>query len=177
MSKKVMLVEAASKVILDKGVSHLTLDAVAHEAGVSKGGLLYHYATKDDLIKAMNQHIIASYRALIEQHTTPDNTYHEAYLLATLDTLEENSILRNLTTSLIAAVSTNTEILSLWREEYKYINQKLTEENYKPEHTILVKSVCDGLWFSKLFTFEHISREDGELAIQYVLDLISQEEA
>lgn len=176
MSKKMDLLEAASKVVLKKGVASLTLDAVAEEAKVSKGGLLYHYATKEALIKAMNEHIITGYRDLIEQHATLGNSYHEAYLLATLDTLEEDSILRNLTTSLLAAISTNREILNLWREEYKYFQQRLAEEKYKPEYSVLVKSVCDGLWFSKLFQFEHISSEDEHLVIGYLLDVLAGED-
>ena len=35
------------------GVARLTLDAVAREADVSKGGLLYHFPNKDALISAM----------------------------------------------------------------------------------------------------------------------------
>ena len=35
------------------GPQALTLDAVAAEAGVSKGGLLYHFASKRELLDAM----------------------------------------------------------------------------------------------------------------------------
>ena len=36
-----------------KGVAKLTLEAVAKEAGVSKGGLLYHFSNKEALIEGM----------------------------------------------------------------------------------------------------------------------------
>ena len=42
------------------GVSAMTLEAVAREAGLSKGGLLYHFASKDELIAAMLQHHAAA---------------------------------------------------------------------------------------------------------------------
>ncbi|MGO2018027.1 MAG: TetR/AcrR family transcriptional regulator, partial [Brevibacterium aurantiacum] len=42
----------AFDILLDKqGISGATLDAVAAKAGVSKGGLLYHYGSKAELIK------------------------------------------------------------------------------------------------------------------------------
>lgn len=47
---------AAMRVALGRGFGHVTLDAVAREAGLSKGGLLYHFATKRDLIAAMLRH-------------------------------------------------------------------------------------------------------------------------
>src|SRR5690625_5233185 len=176
MSKKLDVLEAASKVILDEGVSRFTLDTVAQKANVSKGGLLYHYATKDDLIKAMNSHVIESFRILIEKHVASGNTYHKAYLMATLDSLKEHSKLQHITTSLLAAISTNREILDLWKEEYNYLNKKLSKERYKPEYSLLVKSVCDGLWFSRLFDFGHINHDDEQVIISYLLDLLEEEQ-
>ena len=38
---------------LTSGAVHLTLDAVAERAGVSKGGLLYHFPSKESLLQAM----------------------------------------------------------------------------------------------------------------------------
>ena len=50
------LLDAAIRVVSRDGLGALTLDAVAKEAGVSKGGLTHHYATKDALVTAMLEH-------------------------------------------------------------------------------------------------------------------------
>lgn len=47
------LLDAAERVVLRQGAGQLTMDAVAAEAGVSKGGVLYAFASKDALIDAM----------------------------------------------------------------------------------------------------------------------------
>ncbi len=47
------IMEAATAVAHAVGPAHLSLDAVAERAGVSKGGLLYHFPTKASLIKAI----------------------------------------------------------------------------------------------------------------------------
>jgi AcrR family transcriptional regulator len=52
-SSKVGILDAAEAVVLESGARHMTLDAVAVKAGVSKGGLLYHFPTKDALLRAM----------------------------------------------------------------------------------------------------------------------------
>ncbi|MCC6808983.1 MAG: TetR/AcrR family transcriptional regulator [Deltaproteobacteria bacterium] len=44
------LVVAAKQVALRKGMDGFTLDAVAKECGVTKQGLLYHFASKDELV-------------------------------------------------------------------------------------------------------------------------------
>ncbi|MDI9560109.1 MAG: helix-turn-helix domain-containing protein, partial [Pseudomonadota bacterium] len=41
-----VIVRAAESVVVEAGASHMTLDAVATKAGVSKGGLLHHFPTK-----------------------------------------------------------------------------------------------------------------------------------
>lgn len=48
--------QAAGRVIRRAGSTGLTIDAVAAEAGLSKGGVLHHFASKDALIAAMVSH-------------------------------------------------------------------------------------------------------------------------
>ncbi|WP_149536804.1 TetR/AcrR family transcriptional regulator [Siccirubricoccus phaeus] len=47
------ILDAAEAIIRTRGVASLTLDAAAREAGVSKGGLLYHFASKEALLHAL----------------------------------------------------------------------------------------------------------------------------
>ena len=55
-SNREKILDATVQVAIRDGVMAMTLDAVAQEAGVSKGGLLYHFRSKDDLIAAMLVH-------------------------------------------------------------------------------------------------------------------------
>ena len=45
--------EAFSHILVTSGERSATLDAVAQKAEISKGGLLYHFASKDDLIAGL----------------------------------------------------------------------------------------------------------------------------
>ncbi|MFV0286422.1 MAG: TetR family transcriptional regulator, partial [Demequina sp.] len=58
---KRLILEAASRVVLRDGLA-ASLDAVAAEAGVSKGGLLYHYASKAALTEALAVELYESFR-------------------------------------------------------------------------------------------------------------------
>lgn len=59
-SARELILEAAERVITDVGAAHLTLDAVAQAAGVSKGGLLYHFPSKESLLNALAQRYVDS---------------------------------------------------------------------------------------------------------------------
>jgi AcrR family transcriptional regulator len=47
------VLDAYETLLIDHGAGAVTLDAVAAEAGVSKGGLLYHFASKDALVSGL----------------------------------------------------------------------------------------------------------------------------
>nr|WP_091743042.1 TetR/AcrR family transcriptional regulator [Marininema mesophilum] len=47
------MLTAASDIVRERGVSKLTLEAVANRAGVSKGGMFYHFPSREDLVQAM----------------------------------------------------------------------------------------------------------------------------
>ena len=60
------LLDAAIAVIRRDGAQALTLDAVAAEAGVSKGGVLYHFATKRALIDGLIERWLDDFEAQLD---------------------------------------------------------------------------------------------------------------
>ncbi len=51
------ILDAVERIVQARGVSGLTLEAAAREAGVSKGGLLYHFASKEALLAGLMQRL------------------------------------------------------------------------------------------------------------------------
>ncbi|MBI2424216.1 MAG: TetR/AcrR family transcriptional regulator [Candidatus Hydrogenedentes bacterium] len=58
-SCKEFILESAEAVVLGDGAGKLTLDAVAKRAKVSKGGVLYHFPTKEALVEAMVNRLVS----------------------------------------------------------------------------------------------------------------------
>jgi AcrR family transcriptional regulator len=48
--KRHQIIEAAARLMVQKGIEKTSLSDIANEAGISKGSLYYYYASKDDLI-------------------------------------------------------------------------------------------------------------------------------
>lgn len=57
------ILDAAEAIVQARGVPALTLEAAARDAGISKGGLLYHFATKEALVSAMLGRLAAAMEA------------------------------------------------------------------------------------------------------------------
>ena len=51
-SSREKILDAAAELVAEIGAGRLTLEAVAEKAGLSKGGLLYNFPTKDALLQA-----------------------------------------------------------------------------------------------------------------------------
>ncbi|MEW1761805.1 TetR/AcrR family transcriptional regulator [Streptomyces cyaneofuscatus] len=62
-SKRTQILEAATRVVEREGVKSVTFDSVAAEVGLTKGGLLYHFASRDDLVQAIHQHLADEWEA------------------------------------------------------------------------------------------------------------------
>lgn len=61
------ILEAAERVIIEVGPARLTLDQVAQAAGVSKGGLLYHFPSKESLLIGLAHRHVQSVQQCIAQ--------------------------------------------------------------------------------------------------------------
>src|SRR5262249_25783308 len=66
------LLAAAAGVVRREGARGLTLDAVAREAGVSKGGLLYHFPTKRELVRGLVADWMDGFEAEVERDAEPE---------------------------------------------------------------------------------------------------------
>lgn len=71
-SSRDRILDALVTVVLRDGSTAATLDAVSAEAEVSKGGLLYHFPSRDALFAGLHERLAAGIdRALAEAPTEP----------------------------------------------------------------------------------------------------------
>ena len=58
-SNRDVILDAAEQLVASEGAARLTFDALGQATGISKGGLLYHFASKDKLLEAMLERMVA----------------------------------------------------------------------------------------------------------------------
>lgn len=56
-SKRDTMLQAAKRVVQRDGVTALSYESVAAEAGVTKGGVLYHFGSREELLHALHQYV------------------------------------------------------------------------------------------------------------------------
>ncbi len=146
---RALLLSAASLVIHREGANHLTLDAVAREAGVSKGGLLYHFSSKHDLIVGMVQAYLDDFERRILQHTTQGVNYPRAFVQATLDELRDDQVKAS-NAALLATLAHEPELLRMFREAAGLWQTQLEHSGLDPARATVARLAVEGLYFAEL---------------------------
>ncbi|MET9336432.1 TetR/AcrR family transcriptional regulator [Nonomuraea sp. NPDC003804] len=83
-SSRERLLDAAAEVLIGDGAEALTLEAVAQRAGVSKGGLFYHFPTKQALVAAMVGRLTTAFDAALAVAGDRPGDFLRAYVEATI---------------------------------------------------------------------------------------------
>jgi AcrR family transcriptional regulator len=140
------LLDAAAAVIRTRGVA-ASLDEIAREAEVSKGGLLYHFASKDDLVRALAHDLLGTFRTQVAAVADPADQAPgglvRAYVRACLASTHDEVALRD-SAALVTQLSTLPEIAELARADARRWTAELHADGL-PEHVVsLVVAAADG---------------------------------
>lgn len=149
---KEKILNATSQIIQTQGITSLTLEAAAKEAGVSKGGLLYHFPNKDSLISGLIDRLIESFEAILDRETGTEEAipghFTRSYIRASVAFDKE---FLEMSSGLLAASGSNPELLTLFRDSYERWQAKLETDQINPAIATIIRLAIDGLWFAKMF--------------------------
>ena len=149
------ILQAAGQVVVDRGVDALTLDAVAKQADVSKGGLLYHFPNKNALIVNLGEQLLQNFEAALqsefEQDDEPSTPGHwlRAYVRATERMSKESLALFARLSSIL--VEMPPDLLQSVEAYEQRCQQHLEADGIDPVQATIIQLAIDGLWFSEVF--------------------------
>lgn len=141
------ILDAAVRVLVRDGGDALTIAAVAAEAGVSKGGLFYHFASKEALVAGLVDRMVAGFDAMLAVAPSPGAVTH-AYLDATA---ADPAVASQPVIALIASALTSPDALGELRSRYEAWQARLEVDGVDPTVATLVRLAADGLWLSDAF--------------------------
>lgn len=160
------LLDAAETVVVGSGIGSLTLDAVAAQAKVSKGGLLYHFRSKDALIEALVVRICEGWRAdyteAIAGVEPGPGRVARGLMSMCISTPEKwTETLRRSSVVLVAVLTNNPALVKPLRDVYRGLFRLLEEDGggkRSPEGEVVVLAL-NGLWFEWIFGLEDMCPE------------------
>jgi AcrR family transcriptional regulator len=158
MSKRNSILDSAQALVIREGSSALTLDRIAGEAKVSKGGLLYHFATKENLVAALVSRSIEYLDKEIaickKRFGDGPGANTQAFIAAMLEGqwaakagLAPHGL--DLFATSVAAFSTSPDLIAPLRAAYTRWQASVEADRADPTLTTIARLAADGLWFTE----------------------------
>src|SRR4051794_6247553 len=154
------LLDAAATVVHRDGAQALTLDAVAREAEVSKGGLLYHFKSKNELVEAMVERWMAEFGREIDE---ADPVFVGGYVKPSAPAGNELGML--------AALVADPSLLVAVRRQYGIWQDRVERESRDPVDATVARLAADGLWLAELLGMGPPTGAVREQVLQRLLEL------
>lgn len=170
------LLDAAEALACSIGAANLTLDAVAQSAGVSKGGLLYHFPSKDALLVAMLERHIgqldASCCRLLE--TLPAGDAAADLKAWVLSMLQPDPVRRDMGAAVLAAAANNPSLLDCLRERHAARIAQVVASSGNFALAAVIMLAVDGFVQSEIWRVSTFTDEQRAAIVQQLLGLADQ---
>ncbi|GAA2275045.1 TetR/AcrR family transcriptional regulator [Nonomuraea roseoviolacea subsp. roseoviolacea] len=173
-SSRDRLLDAAAEVLLSDGAESLTLEAVAQRAGVSKGGLFYHFPTKQALVRAMVERLVGAFDQALARAGDRPGDFLRAYVEATVPETRASEAPDRVTAALLAGVLVDPEGLEPLRERFAAWQERLTRDGVDPAAATVVRLAVDGWWAVRLLGLGEPDPELHARTRAYLMELITR---
>lgn len=166
-SAKEKLLESARRILKEEGYEKFTLDSLAKCAGVSKGGVLYHFPTKEILIQEIVKSLTEGFESRLNSlnNEGSSDSWILSYFEAALADLEGTDLQSS---GIIAALASNPRLLSPLAEKYSEWKKKSRKAKMEQSLADLLRFAADGIWFNEVFGLEVLSRKEKKAILEKV---------
>ena len=149
----------------------MMLEAVANEAGVSKGGLLYHFPAKSALITAVVERLGNRCESRQAETVAADPQRAGAFARAyvTVRTHPADPQRESIHTAVLAAIGTDPEYLDPLRRRIAEWQQRLESDGIDPVTATIVRLAIDGLAVGRLLK---VPMPEGEMRERVIEKLV-----
>ncbi|SEP22791.1 DNA-binding transcriptional regulator, AcrR family [Salinihabitans flavidus] len=158
------ILEAAARVATAKGVQALKLESVAIEAGISKGGLFYHYKTKEELLIAMVQAFVDVTENRIAT-IMADDLEVGAWVRGFLDACQieedpEVGSFSRLSVAIMAAAASDKALLKPLNDRQTHWRSALNDSGIDPAVAQIIRLAADGLWINDILDVPTLNEDE-----------------
>lgn len=148
------LLRAAGEIAVERGAQAVTMDAVAEQAGVSKGALQYHFPSKQKLLDALFISVTGSAAeakaALME--ADPDSYGREvrANLTVSAHDLQDHAY-QSTWRVLIGAMISEPSMRERWSKRLREANPPEALPENEAATLMICRLAAEGIWITDLF--------------------------
>ncbi len=145
------ILAAAARIVKVRGAANLTFEELVLESGISRGGITYHFATKEDLLRALIAHDLAQGIEAERQHSEQLTDEPGADLIALIRTwCAPDSERRQFIAGMLSAVAHDPSLLEPVREHHRCMHQDTRWDDDEIRRSV-IRLAAEGLFWSEYF--------------------------
>lgn len=174
-SSREKILDAAAELVGEIGSGRLTLDAVAERAGLSKGGLLYNFPSKEALLQAMIQRLVDEVsleKEALRRQSPPKRNLEARLCTAALLKMCGSGKMKEIATGMLAASSENPRLLEPVRDVVRETLEKLRTTSDDLDASIVAWLAVEGLRSMEMHDISPFSDEDRERIVKVINRLL-----
>jgi AcrR family transcriptional regulator len=166
------ILDAAQELAHDLGTTRLSLDAVAAKAGVSKGGLLYHFPSKSLLMEALVEDFLGRYDEAIsaEERTGEANSAIRAYIA---QFRAERGRGKTASSGLLAALAEDPDMLAPVRRRESDFLSRIRANASDPQLATLAFLALHGIRAMELLNIRVLEAADEDALLESLRDRLA----
>lgn len=169
------ILDAAQRVAAERGAGRITLDEVARAAELSKGGLLYHFPSKEALIQGMLERLVAATTVVREQEAEKLPAGPHRTLKALLATRNQDGLFNpDVLMAILAAAAEQPELLDPVRTHIAQVRAQIIQESGNQELFWLLWAASDGLLLQETLGIAPYPPEQRQQVRQKLLSIAEE---
>ncbi len=167
------LLAEANLIVVERGLAGLSLDLVARRAGVSKGGLIHHFPSRQALVDALFLSLLAVFEKNIEDRIAGDENprgrFTRAYVRATAAPCggPDGSKLLG---AFAVAMSHDAPLAAKWRD---WVQRQLARHG-EESHALagrMIRYAADGIWLEVCTWGDAVGTEERDAVVEHLIEL------
>ncbi|MFQ6485110.1 TetR/AcrR family transcriptional regulator [Brachybacterium epidermidis] len=170
MSARDAVLDAYQAMLLEDGQRATTLEAVAARAGVSKGGLLYHFKSKEALAEGLIERLDALVVQDLEEMRTAEDGPSRHYVRTSVWT--DSALDRALVAVAHLAQESHPGARAAMASARDEWLAQIREEVGSPAIAHAILLIGDGLYFDAALTGGSLSTQVAQVAVDELLPVI-----
>ncbi len=186
--RKMQIVQAAYEVIASKGYNNFTVEDIANSAGLSKGGVLHYFKTKEDILIHLLEQIYIIIKENInrraDKYKTPERKLR-AIVIAFIVTAKRHPAFYTVLVDFWAQVPINNRVKAINSRIYeqlcdeirKVIDMGIEQEVFKQVNSVnasyviaaMVMNVAIQWTFNpEMYNIDHLARTCMKMIMVYI---------
>jgi AcrR family transcriptional regulator len=150
-SRKELMLHAAVSLVASKGIDALTIDALAKAIGATKGGVQYHFPSKDQLFVETLEYLLACFDKAISKRSSKGHgrgRWLRAYVELTAGKISAEDRVAGAMLAILTSQDSRAEPYRRYASQWRRL---AAADGMDPATAMVVRLAADSIWTERVF--------------------------